>query len=137
MRHGLMATACVLVAAVCATAQGNPRFDYLLHCGGCHLEDGSGDPPEVPDLRVDIPYMIGFEAGRAYLVQVPGSAQAPLSDAALADVLNWLVDTYNPELEGDFEHFDAEEVARHRAVRLLDPKRARAALWPEGSPSDD
>lgn len=137
MRHGLTAAGCVLALALTSLAHGNPRFDYLLHCGGCHLEDGSGDPPEVPDLRVDVAYMIGFEEGRAYLVQVPGSAQAPLSDAALAEVLNWLVDTYNPELEGAFERFDADEVARHRAVRLLDPKRARAALWPDQAKSGD
>ncbi len=136
MRNGLMAAGLVLAVTLVSGAHGNPRFDYLLHCGGCHLEDGSGDPPEVPDLRVDVSYMIGFDAGRAYLVQVPGSAQSPMSDAALADVLNWMVDTYNPELEGDFERFDEEEVARHRATRLLDPKRARAALWPEPTDSD-
>ena len=112
-------------------AAADPRYDYLLHCGGCHLEDGSGNPPEVPDLRVDVSYMIGFEAGRAYLVQVPGSAQAPLNHDRLASVLNWLVDTYSPELEQDFERFTADEVARLRSHRLLDPKRARAALWPD------
>ncbi len=129
MRSVLMVAGALLAAGLCAASHGNPRFDYLLHCGGCHLEDGRGDPPEVPDLRVDLPYMIGFEEGRAYLVQVPGSAQAPISDGALADVLNWIIDTYNPELGGEFERFTAEEVEKHRAIRLLDPKRARAALW--------
>lgn len=127
---GAMATL-LLAAALALPAQANPRFDYLLHCGGCHLEDGSGDPPEVPDLREDLAYMIGFEAGRAYLVQVPGSSQAPLSDAALAEVLNWMMETYYPQLDGDFERYTEAEVAEHRAHRLLDPKRARAALWPE------
>lgn len=122
-----------LLLAICSLpAAANPRFDYLLHCGGCHIEDGRGDPPEVPDLRADMAYMIGFDAGRAYLVQVPGSAQSPLSDDGLADVLNWMMETFYPELGGDFERFSPEEVTRHRSVRLLDPKQARAALWPEG-----
>jgi len=121
----LLLVMCVLPAAA------DPRFDYLLHCGGCHIEDGSGDPPEVPDLRQDMAYMIGFEAGRAYLVQVPGSSQAPLSDARLATVLNWMMDTFYLELGGDFERYTAAEVTRHRSVRLLDPKQARAELWPD------
>jgi len=121
----------LLAAGLALSSVANPRYDYLLHCGGCHIEDGSGNPPEVPDLREDMAYMIGFDAGRAYLVQVPGSSQAPLSDASLAEVLNWMMETYYPQLEGDFERFTAEEVTRHRSKRLLDPKQARAALWPE------
>ncbi|MCC5887402.1 MAG: hypothetical protein JJT88_13290 [Gammaproteobacteria bacterium] len=131
MQHLGRALALLLLAGFALQAAANPRFDYLLHCGGCHIEDGSGNPPEVPDLRKDLAYMIGFDAGRAYLVQVPGSAQAPLSDAGLAAVLNWMIDTYYPQLGGDFERFSPEEVTRHRSERLLDPKQARAALWPE------
>lgn len=121
----------LLLAVVALPATANPRYDYLLHCGGCHIEDGSGNPPEVPDLRQDLAYMIGFDAGRAYLVQVPGSSQAPLSDASLATLLNWMIDTYYPELGGDFERYTTEEVTRHRSERLLDPKQARAGLWPD------
>lgn len=132
MRHrGCMLVLLLATGLALPAAANNPRFDYLLHCGGCHIEDGSGNPPEVPDLREDMAYMIGFEAGRAYMVQVPGSSQAPLSDAALAGVLNWMMETYYPQLGGDFERFTAEEVTGHRAKRLLDPKQARAALWPE------
>lgn len=130
-RRLMVVLSLLLTAGLALSAGANPRFDYLLHCGGCHIEDGSGNPPEVPDLREDLAYMIGFDAGRAYLVQVPGSSQAPLSDASLASVLNWMIDTYYPQLGGDFERFSAEEVSRHRSVRLLDPKQARAALWPE------
>lgn len=114
-----------------ADTQANPRFDYLLHCGGCHLEDGSGDPPEVPDLRTDPARMIDFEEGRAYMVQVPGSAQSPMSDAALAEVLNWMMDTYHPELQGEFQRYTADEVARYRGNVLMDPKRERARILAE------
>lgn len=130
-RKALGLAALLLAVTSGSPAAANPRYDYLLHCGGCHVEDGSGNPPEVPDLREDLAYMIGFDAGRAYLVQVPGSSQAPLSDAGLAAVLNWMMDTYYPQLGGEFQRYTAEEVARHRAKRLLDPKQARAALWPD------
>ncbi len=131
MQHLSLVVVLLLAAGLALPSAANPRFDYLLHCGGCHIEDGSGNPPEVPDLRQDLAYMIGFDAGRAYLVQVPGSSQAPLSDASLAKVLNWMMETYYPQLGGDFKRFTPEEVTRHRSERLLDPKQARAALWPE------
>lgn len=125
-----LGTAVGLLAGSLAQAS-NPRFDYLLHCGGCHLEDGSGDPPEVPDLRKDPARMIDFEEGRAYMVQVPGSAQAPMSDAALAGVLNWMMDTYHPELKGEYEPYTADEVASYRGTVLMDPKRERARILEE------
>ena len=35
--------------------------------------------------------------GREYLIRVPGSAQSPLSDAALAALLDWIVVRFDPE----------------------------------------
>ena len=81
---------CVFVAASSAAA-ADPEFDYLLHCGGCHLEDGAGDPPLVPDLRTSLGTLSTTSEGRAYMAQVPGSAQAPLNDTELAQVLNWML----------------------------------------------
>ena len=43
---------CGLAGGIDASA-ASPRTDYLLYCGGCHLENGSGDPPEIPDLRAE------------------------------------------------------------------------------------
>ena len=102
------------------------RFDYLLHCGGCHLEDGSGDPPEVPNLRVDIDWLAATPDGRSYLTRVPGASQTPLSDARLAGVLNWILETYYPGQ--DFAAFTAAEVASTRRIPLYDPLRAREDL---------
>jgi hypothetical protein len=130
----LLASALLLAAA---TGAAGPRFDYLLYCGGCHLEDGSGDPPEVPDLRVDLGRFVHVPDGRSYMARVPGSFQAPISDAALAELLNWMVATYTPEVV-DFEPFTAEEVAAYRAEPLLDPlefrERLVADLENEGPP---
>ena len=49
-------------------------------------------PPNVPTLHDELGRMMRVEAMRAYLVQVPGSSQTPLSDQELADVVNWGAD---------------------------------------------
>ena len=116
-----------LVLALAPSAAANPRIDYLLYCGGCHLENGSGDPPEVPDLRADVDRIVSAPGGRAFMAQVPGSAQAPFSDAKLAGVLNYIVTEFNPEL-ATFEPFTAEEIAGYRGGPLLDPGKRRAQI---------
>jgi mono/diheme cytochrome c family protein len=102
----------------------------MLQCQGCHLPDGSGSPGRVPDLRGELARLLHAPEGRSYLVQVPGSAQSPLSDAALAEVLNWMVQRFGPAAAlRDFEPFSAEEVGRARAAPpLLDVAARRAAL---------
>lgn len=109
-----------------ADADADGQADYLLHCGGCHLENGAGDPPNVPSLRVNLDQFAAFNEGRAYLTQVPGAAQVPISDARLAVVLNWILTTYYPDQT--FTPYSASEVARHRSTTLLDPLQARQRL---------
>ena len=67
----------------------------MLECRGCHLPDGSG-ATGVPDLRDGIGRFVSVDGGRAYLVQVPGSSQSALDDAALAAVLNWMIRAFGP-----------------------------------------
>ena len=122
--------ACVFVAAS-STAAADPEFDYLLHCGGCHLEDGAGDPPLVPDLRASLGTLSKTPEGRAYMAQVPGSAQAPLNDLELASVLNWMLERY---VSGTREPFSPAEIAGYRGVTLMDPVKRRAQLL--SSPAD-
>ena len=52
------------------------RFDYLLHCSGCHLPDGTGAPPEVPSLRGPMGALVATAEGRDYIARVPEVAQA-------------------------------------------------------------
>ncbi|HSG88288.1 MAG TPA: hypothetical protein VLA56_03695 [Pseudomonadales bacterium] len=118
----------LVLALAPAGASANPRYDYLLHCGGCHLEDGSGDPPEVPDLRADLHEIIRMPQGRAYLATVPGASQAPLSDAGLAAVLNWILDDLDLE-DRDFVPYTAEEISGYRGTTLMDPLRVREEIW--------
>ena len=91
--------------------------------------DGSGPGQGVPDLRGQVGRFLGVPGGRAYLVRVPGSAQAPLDDAALAAVLNWMIRGFGPEaVAKSFRPYDAAEVARYRGQPLVDVEGMRREL---------
>ena len=57
-RVAAMLTVMILVFSSGLTANAesgdSPSFAYLLHCAGCHLENGAGDPPDIPDLRDEL-----------------------------------------------------------------------------------
>lgn len=113
------------------TESYTPHTNWLVLCSGCHLPKAHG----VPDLGV--PRINGFvgnflkvDGGREYLVRVPGAAQAPLTDAQLADLLNWLV---QGPLAGDsaptkFQPYTAAEVGDLRDDSFLLPDARRAEL---------
>ncbi len=112
-----------------ADADRAARYDYLLHCSGCHRVDGAGEPPEVPTLRGPVGKLLATAEGRDYIVRVPEVAQSPLDDAALARLLNWMLREFNGDtLPKDFRPMQAEEVAAARRRVLADPLRARAAI---------
>jgi mono/diheme cytochrome c family protein len=117
------------LAASSATSQAiaddtQPRFDFLLNCAGCHRMDASGSAT-VPPLTGLAP-LIATPDGRAYLVRVPGVAQAPLSDERLAMLLNWAL----AEFSGahGFAPYSAGEVAPLRADPLRDPLSERERM---------
>jgi len=115
--------------ASASTVQAGPRVDYMLHCQGCHLPDGSGTPGRVPALRGQVARFLQVEGGRAYLVRVPGSAFSALDDARLAAVLNWMVAEFGPsESARGFRGYTAAEVAPLRADALVDVDAERARL---------
>lgn len=125
--YGRLAIAALTGINATAVAEYNPEFEYVLYCAGCHLSDGSGDPPEVPSLRADLDLFVNMPDGRSYLSRVPGSADAPISDGQLAAVLNWIVSEFYPGLE--FSRYTADEVSVYRAEKpLLDPLGLRAEL---------
>ena len=104
-----------------------PAFSYLLHCSGCHIEDGSGDPPEVPDLRQNLDKLLRSETGRGYMLRVPGVTDTPVTPQEMAELMNWLIAEFYPELQ-DFRPFSAEEVVSGRATRLANPLDIRQSL---------
>ena len=125
----------VLLAALplaAAAEERGPRIDYILECQGCHLDSGAGRPPDVPRLTDRVGWFLQISGGREYLVQVPGSANAPITDAALAEVLNFMIEKFaGPSMPESFVRYTEEEVARLRPVRPLDIDATRHRLTTE------
>jgi cytochrome c553 len=119
----------VALASASAAAAEAPAVNYLLQCQGCHREDGAGTPGSVPALAGFVAEFLTVPGGREYLVRVPGSAQSPLSDAALAELLNWIVQRFGPEeAAARAAPFSEAEVARLRRPPLIDVEATRRAL---------
>ena len=112
-----------------AEGGNSPRVNYMLHCMGCHMMDGSGAPGAVPSLRGRMASFLQVDAGRAYLIQVPGTAQSPLNDAEVAEVVNWMLEEFTiGPLPADFQPYSEEEVAGYRSVRPVYLGAARAKI---------
>jgi mono/diheme cytochrome c family protein len=111
-----------------ALAAERAHTDYMVHCQGCHLPDGSGFPARgVPDMREVLIPFAQTEEGRAYLVQVPGARLSALPDDRLAAVTNWILENLAMG-EGTAQPYTAEEVARFRAMPLDDAAATRTHL---------
>ena len=99
--------------------------DYVLNCSACHGLDGAGTPGVTPTLH-DVGVLLRLPGGRSYLGRVPGVAQAPLSDARLARLLNWVLERYSGAPPAPL--YTATEIASLRASPLRDTRSARRAL---------
>lgn len=128
-RRAWVAAAVLLSVGALPAAENPPRVDYMLHCMGCHLEDGSGMTGKVPTLRGDSARILAAPGGREFLVRVPGVAQSMLEDHQLAAVLNWMLAEFNPQgLPAGFVPYTAQEVGELRQRKLVDVSGARARL---------
>jgi mono/diheme cytochrome c family protein len=118
------------LAAVVVWAMSGPQLDFVLNCQGCHRADGAGTPGSIPPLAGSVGRFLRVAGGREFLARVPGVAQAPLDDAALAAVLNWMLGQYG-EPPADFVPYTATEVRSLRARPLVDVDTVRRALVEE------
>lgn len=96
---------------------------------GCHGPDGKEVIGKVPALKNNVARFLSVEGGRSYLVQVPGARQSPLSDEALAQLLNWLGPRFDAEdMPENFSPYTGAEVHSLRQTRLKDVSAIRARL---------
>ncbi|MBW2243659.1 MAG: hypothetical protein JRH01_16875 [Deltaproteobacteria bacterium] len=117
---------CVAPASFAAEPDLRPPAEgYVLHCSGCHGLAGHGVPGTIPTLH-GIGRFGSTPDGRAYLASVPGVAQAPVGDAELAILLNWVLEAFSDA--PPTPPYSAEEVGRFRSRPLRDTTAARAAL---------
>jgi mono/diheme cytochrome c family protein len=118
-----------LSIASVAGAGGSPAELYTLNCWGCHKPRAEGIPGVVPRLADSMADFLLVPGGREYLVEVPGVASSTLSNAEIAQVLNWLLFTFNKaELPADFKPYTAAEIARDRPHQLIRITETRDAL---------
>ena len=130
MRLASLLLGATLVVAMPAHATDFARQNYLLHCAGCHLPDGTGSKPnDVPTLHGIPGHFASLPEGRAFLSQVPGISYTPLSAVEAAEVLNWTLQHFSKDtLPPDFKPFTPEEVTRYRAERPASIFAVRSAV---------
>ncbi len=104
------------------------QVNYMLNCQGCHLADGAG-VGDIPQMQGFVGNFLRVPGGREFVVRVPGVANAPLSDADLAELLNWmLMQISADQLPQDFKPYTAAEVERYRYRPLTDVNAVRVEL---------
>jgi len=110
---------------------------WTLNCQGCHRQDGSGSPGTAPGLAGTVARFLSVPGGREYLGRVPGVATSPLSDADLAEVMNWMLWRFDREhIPVNFQPFTAAEVGalRQRPLRLEASQLRADLLQQAGEP---
>ncbi len=123
---------CGLIGALAIIAPGaraeSPQNLYLLNCWGCHRANGEGIAGTAPPLR-DAADFLRVKGGREYLIEVPGVAESALTDAQVAEVMNWVIQNFSRDrVPADFTPYTAEEVHRSRETRVLDIAQRRESL---------
>ena len=94
------------------------QLNYMLNCQGCHAGDGRG-LGDVPALKGFVGNFLSSNEGRAYLIRVPGSANSPLTDVELAEVVNWILFTMSDKsLANSFNPLSPEGSNLSRATNL-------------------
>ena len=100
------------------------RQNWMLSCQGCRRADATGTAQTTPTMAGFVGKFLHVPGGREYLVRVPGVATAALSDADLAEVVNWSLVRFDPaNIPADFVPYTPAEVGQLR----LKPLRAEAA----------
>jgi hypothetical protein len=133
MTGGALMSGAVLGQSSAPAGVENPQLawqHWTLNCQGCHRPDATGSAGTTPSLAGTAAKFLWVPGGRDYLTRVPGVATSALSDADLAEVLNWLLWRFDKEnLPANFQPFTATEVGAQRARPLrLEASQMRADL---------
>ena len=72
---------------------------------------------------------LSVEGGREFLIRVPGVANAPLSDTAIAELLNWTLHTQSPDqIPENFLPYSESDISQWRRKTLGDVAHERERL---------
>jgi len=121
-----LATALVTVALTAAATERSPRANYILRCAGCHGIEGAGTVKGgVPSFHGSVSDLANDDAGRTYVLNVPGVLGSSLADSEIAAVMTYVVERWGGE---PAPPFSPEEVALRRAEPVADIVALRRAL---------
>ncbi|MCP5093542.1 MAG: hypothetical protein GY949_21770, partial [Gammaproteobacteria bacterium] len=105
------------------------RFNYMIHCQGCHLPDAEGYRDRVPRMNNFLGYFLHSQEGRDFIVRVPGVSLAQLPDDEIAELMNWLINAYSAEQRPDeFVPYTESEVNALRKSPEADPLATRLRI---------
>jgi cytochrome c553 len=112
------------------TNPARARQNWILSCQGCHRADATGTPQTTPTMAGFVAKFLHLPGGREYLVRVPGVATAALSDADLAEVVNWSLVRFDAaNVPADFKPYTPAEVGQLRRKPLrAEAMTVRAAM---------
>lgn len=114
------------VAMTAAASELSPRANYILRCAGCHGIEGAGTVKGgVPSFHGSVSDLANDDAGRTYVLNVPGVLGASLTDSEIAAVMTYVVDRWGG---APAPPFTPEEVALRRAKPVADIVALRRAL---------
>jgi cytochrome c553 len=104
--------------------------NWTLNCQGCHRLDGTGSATTSPSLAGTVAKFLWVPGGREYLGRVPGVATSPLSNADLAELMNWMLWRFDRQhLPATFEPYTAAEIGQLRTQPLrLEASQMRSDL---------
>lgn len=95
-------------------------YNWTMHCQGCHGVDATGSQGGAPNMVGLASQFLHSKKGRDYLARVPGVAFVELPDDQVAELLNWMLQTYDREhMPDNFNPYDAEELNRLRKRPLI------------------
>lgn len=103
----------VLVASPGLAQEVDGRSAYVLHCSGCHRQDGTGLIAKgVPPFPGVIDKILSHPMGRTYLVNTGGVRTSAISHDERAAILNWMIAVWVPEgSQADTRPFDPAEIS--------------------------
>ena len=104
------------------------KFNYQMFCQGCHTPDGTGGK-SVPKIKNFMGYFLQNKLAREYLVRVPGSANSPLNNEQLAEVLNWMIIEFGGKsIPKNMQYYTRDEVGKLRLQPLFEVVEYRKNL---------
>ena len=105
-------------------------YNWVMKCQGCHQADAVGKGG-TPNMAGSVAKFLHIKEGRDYLGRVPGVAFVDLPNTEVAELLNWMVQTFDEmHMPIDFVPYISEEVNQLKKKPLISeaPKKRKELL---------